>query len=359
MNKSQIAKTEILLDLIDDVGKKDLAASFIYNEVGPYSEYLASVNRKLAACKKPSPLIKNSFFSRTRNILAKGHKTEQLLSDRIVAKKIKRIFRDLVGAYLFKSRISKRGFSKPLGYPGDYRVIEWVYDNKPISRGLGHCMDAYMLNDEYVRAVRDRKDTMKDALKRFLEKRSDTKELSILSLACGSSREIRELLKDDVTANGVTITLADQEGKALDYSRDKIKKLNISGGKIRTHYLKGDIISMISEKTDSPEGKVRSKKQDLVYSIGLVDYMPDSYFEKFINFYFSVLKNKGEFIFAHKNVIDHPSLASDWICDWNFIPRSKSRVLGIVKKALKGYRYGMKVKDIGSGCMYFVTLVKK
>ena len=71
----------------------------------------------------------------------------------------------------------------PRGYPGDYKIIEGLYKNIEMSRGIGRYLDRYFLSIITLAvAVKGRKDTLSKLLEADLRERKEPK---ILDIACG------------------------------------------------------------------------------------------------------------------------------------------------------------------------------
>ena len=100
------------------------------------------------------------------------------------------------------------------------------------------------------------------------------------------------------------------------------------------------------------------KKQDLIYSIGLADYIPDLIFGGIVKFCFSFLKKNGSLVIAHKNVKTHKSLASDWFCNWHFYPRSEEDVEKIIVEHLKGDKFTLKIDREKTEHIFFLSIHK-
>jgi len=98
-------------------------------------------------------------------------------------------------------------------------------------------------------------------------------------------------------------------------------------------------------------------KKDLIYSIGLADYLPDRILKKLVLFCFNSLKPAGKLIIAHKDSKAYKPLAPDWWCDWNFYHRSKDEVLALVNNC--GItNFTINVKNEPSNVVFFLTIEK-
>ncbi|MDD5504090.1 MAG: PilZ domain-containing protein [Candidatus Omnitrophica bacterium] len=289
----------------------------------------------------------------TDDIVEKGHNLENLLSNKKLIKKSKECFRALLGPWAYRGKILKRAYEKPRGYPGDYFTIELVYNNKAISENIGYCSDMYFLNNEYAAAVRNRKDKMKDMLEKYLLK-SRFNPTKILNIACGSCREIVEMLSTGFAPKNKTIfTLVDHDQEALDFSK---KVLSPYASKLLEHrYLNHNVLNYIK---DSQDYKKILGDYSLIYSIGLADYLPDRLLKLLISFWFDILQPNGTLILAHKDIIKYDPVAIDWWADWTFYPRHEEKLLNIIKEGIS-IDFDVQTERDKSGIILFVIITKR
>ncbi|MDD5610073.1 MAG: class I SAM-dependent methyltransferase [Candidatus Omnitrophica bacterium] len=280
-----------------------------------------------------------------------GDELEAFLNNKVIIKKIKKAFRELCGPWVYRSKIVKHAFDKPRGYPGDSKLIEIIYDNKPISENIGYCCDKYFLNNAYAIAVRNRKDRMRQLLADFINN-FPTDEIKILNIACGSCREIKELYSDRnfSTNKRVDFALVDQDSEALDFCRNSLKNY----AKVSFNFLQHNILEYI--KDNNKYSKILGK-QDMIYSIGLADYLPDRVLVSLFSFCYSLLKPKGQLIIAHKDISRYKPLPPDWACDWAFYPRNQNYLIKMItENSIKGF--DLKVERELSGSILFLILTK-
>ncbi|MCM8762985.1 MAG: PilZ domain-containing protein [Candidatus Omnitrophica bacterium] len=284
-------------------------------------------------------------------ILRKGDELEVYLNDKIVTKKIKRVFRELCGPWVYRSKIVKHAFEKPRGYPGDYQLLEIIYDDKPISDYIGYCYDRYFLNNAYAVGVRNRKDKMRDILNNFINS-SDDAVINILNVACGSCREIKELIIDKKLSSfkKINFNLVDQDEKALEFCKGFLKDNQTFSYKFLPHNIREYI-------KDSNKYRAILGKQNLIYSICLADYLPDRVLINLLLFCYSLLVPQGKLIIAHKDIKRYKPLAPDWACDWTFYPRDQEYLVRMINESgIKGF--DLKIERDFSGVILFLTLTK-
>ena len=65
--------------------------------------------------------------------------------------------RQAMQPWFSKSWFLNRALEKPRGYPGDFDILEGIYDNRVKSSGIGEVLDLYFLQKTIAQAVRNRK----------------------------------------------------------------------------------------------------------------------------------------------------------------------------------------------------------
>lgn len=330
----------------NDINK---VVGFFKNEVAVYLDFLKHIERKIKRNDFDPDEIQDALNNRTYWIVKRGYELERLIEHKPLVEEIKKSFRNLILNWMGESLILKRALMKPRGYPGDYQMLEYIYGNEPISEGIGYYFDRGFLSSDLCIAVRNRKDMMAKLIKDFLKERNKP-EINILNLACGSSREINEipeaLIDYDTNLN---IVFVDHDELALDYSNSKLKGKK----RLKATFVKEDIISIVrSGKKDL------FKEKDLIYSIGLIDYLPDRVLKKFVNLCYGGLNPGGRLILSHKDQNEYIPMREDWLTDWKFIPRNEGKLLDIVTNA-GIQRSGIKIIREDSRIVFFLIIDKK
>jgi hypothetical protein len=314
-------QTERLLSEIKDTEIKKMVSNFFLKDLLEYINEVIKLIPYFSREDKYSGDLEKRLEQLNTRFLLKGYCLEELLADKKNMQKVKDTFRELVGAWIYKSVIMKRAFEKPRGYPGDYRMLETIYDNKPISKNIGVYFDNYFLKNPYAVAVRIRKDRLREMLINFLSE-TDLNKVSILNIACGSCREIRELLPSLETKSFITFNCLDWDEEALKFSQDTL--LPIKPKNVELKFINEDVMKLIKNESTA----LSLGKQDLIYSIGLIDYLPDRVLKKLIYALYQLLQKRGRLILTHKNrEKTFPPIPPDWFCDWKFVSRDKEETM--------------------------------
>lgn len=229
-------------------------------------------------------------------------------------------FRAVRPEHAYASRIVHQGLVKPRGYPGDFEMMNHVYGERLCSpTAMGRYWDHYFLQNAYAEAVRGRKDQMVRLLRQAVAGFQGPA-LRILNLPCGPARDVQELvqLADLRRDLPVEILCVDQDLEALAYAVGAVRG---APPNVRVGFQQGDILGYVRR----PERHAAALGRfDLVYSIGLADYLPDKLLAKMIRFTWDLLRDGGRLTYAFKIHDRDPAapLPPKWFCDWQFVPRS-------------------------------------
>lgn len=285
-------------------------------------------------------------------ILLKGYCLELLLSESDVVGKVKESFRNLTGVWIYKSAIVKRAFQKPEGYPEDYRMLDLIYENKPVSKNIGLYFDNIFLKSPYSVSIRNRKNHLCGKIIDFVNNNTQNS-LNMLSLCSGTGRELADAAPLLNSLKKANITFVETDPKALEFSRDflnKVSRKNISFDfKLESVFgiLEGE---NLFNKYD---------KQDLIYTLGIIDYISNRAARKIINILYNLLAKGGKLILTHRNRDKtFPPLPVDWLCDWKVIARNKDEMAQLFYQAgIDGF--DLDVESDNFGYIYYFILTRR
>lgn len=198
-------------------------------------------------------------------------------------------------------------FSKPYGYPGDYMVLEYCYENQEASQStaLGKLLDRWLLESQLASGVRERKDMLMAFIERManVHHQANGTALNVLSLASGSAREIRE--QSPEVLEKLSVMLVDQDLRSLSYAQ---QHLPASVTTWQTNALR-------LRPSDFP------CRYDLVYSFGFFDYLRDDVILHCLKLCREVLAPNGSILFPLKMNSKYRHWLYDVLLDWRFVKR--------------------------------------
>jgi len=241
-------------------------------------------------------------------------------------KKLKKFFIKRFRKIFMRGTYGPWSITKPLGYPGDYKIIDDIYRNVPSTSGFDRLFDNYFMMSTICKAVRNRKEDFKYLILDFIKNRRN-QPVRIMDLACGSCRDVKEMLESDtLICKNVIFDCYDREKRALEYAK------GLLNGFTNVNLIQKDILEMCTAKEIEFNIKER---YDFIYSTGFFDYLGHRTCVKLIKNLKCIL-NKAGFL-AISNVRDKYSNPSvhymEWAGDWNLVYRDDGEFKRIFLKA--------------------------
>jgi extracellular factor (EF) 3-hydroxypalmitic acid methyl ester biosynthesis protein len=217
--------------------------------------------------------------------------------------------------YVLSTETADRFYSKPRGYAGDYLAIDGLYRNEPGGKGrLGPVVDRMFLQTPPAVAVRNRRKLLADEIVRTVQE-SKAHPVNVLCLASGPASEIFDAFSRIEEKNRLHVTLLDIDIQALAYVDGLRRKRRLTG---QITLRNENLIALILGRV-----KLELPPQDLVYSIGLIDYLNDKLVEKTLNYAHSVLAPGGRVILGNFHPRNPAKEFMDYVFDWKLIHRSE------------------------------------
>lgn len=243
------------------------------------------------------------------------------------ARKETKLFTELVITPEFlDGPIWKRSYEKPLGYPGDFEVMNYVY----AWRRQGATPYAKLLHRvglDGMECIANRMVMMQQTIAKIVaDKRGP---VHITNLACGPAQEIVNFLRLGAIPQAAHITLIDQDHQALAqaYERTYPETLRLAGQATVNclHASFGQLIrgGRLLEKIPS---------QDLIYAVGLVDYLGPRQTRALINGLYQQLAPGGLLVIG--NVKEGPTSLlwpAEFLSDWSLIYRTEAETYDLAR----------------------------
>jgi extracellular factor (EF) 3-hydroxypalmitic acid methyl ester biosynthesis protein len=238
-----------------------------------------------------------------------------------------------VGAHVFREtfpwlmlgRLNDRSFAKPRGYAGDYATIEMMYQNQPAGDGrLGRFIDAWCLEQKCVLAVKNRRRLLAEAILRELEKWQKPTPMPVTSMGSGPAREIFDVLRVPHKPN-LHATLIDIDPEALrSVSRTAEKE-----GLTAYFTLAKDNLVRLAKGN----GNTKISPQQLMYSVGLIDYLQDQFVVALLDWTYDQLLPGGTVILGNFDSTNPDKPYMDYIVEWVLIHRSREDMENLFRQS--------------------------
>ncbi|MCB9062543.1 MAG: class I SAM-dependent methyltransferase [Halobacteriovoraceae bacterium] len=232
-------------------------------------------------------------------------------------------FRQELKDILYLSPFAHRSYYKPLGYAGDFEMMNILYRNEAVGPNLfGKALNQYFVNHSNAKAVRNRSQYLKKFLTSAIEKRKNQNRITILCVASGPAREIRLLLESlpKELSKKLEVNLLDQDLISLKYAqRENNNFLKETNHQTKFFYHNLTIKNIIIDGL--------SDSYDIIYSAGLFDYFTDAVAKKAASQMYKALNPNGTLNIGNFCIRGSSAIQMIYVLDWNLIYRNEKQLI--------------------------------
>lgn len=224
--------------------------------------------------------------------------------------------------------IWRRSYEKPLGYPGDYQVMQYVYSWQDEGDTLYGKM-VHRLGLNALECVAARMSMIQQIIGQEMLNIPGSGQINITNLACGAAQETVNYLSQGHLLRPVRFTLIDQDKDALSFAYEQTFPHAIRhNGQVRLHCLHCSFTDLMNGgplANDLPP-------QHLIYSVGLFDYLKARRAESLIQSLYSDLKPGGLLVIGNLKLGPKAGRwAAEMICDWTMFYRTEQEMRDLAK----------------------------
>jgi len=220
-----------------------------------------------------------------------------------------------------------RTYTKPLGYAGDYEMVNMILRD-PIE---GASLFAKLLNLHFLRlpageAHRNRITYLTDKL------RSETRRCiqegrpaRIFNLGCGPAREVQNFLNQDDLCDRAHLSL-------LDFNEETIQATGQNLASLRSHLGRRTLIRMLQRSVHQilregphPPGE-DAGPYDFIYCAGLFDYLSDRICKRLVEIFYSLLAPGGLLVVTNVEAANPSRHMMEYLMEWHLIYRTGAQL---------------------------------
>ncbi|HEY5914419.1 MAG TPA: class I SAM-dependent methyltransferase [Verrucomicrobiae bacterium] len=285
----------------------------------PSGERLESERQLVQELAGPIIGTMDSFVERFESIVATLHSDLQLVHRAYLRRQLHPL--------LLSSPFAYRCFHKPLGYAGDYEVVNMML--RPPYEGstlFSQLMNVWLLDQAPVQAHRHRIDWLTRRLQdEALRLRPHGRRGRICSLGCGPAIEVQRFLQAQPREEALEFFLFDFNEETLAYARRALDLIrNARGWAVPVQLVKRSVQQLIKDSA----GVARHSPDDtydFIYCAGLFDYLSDAVCRRLMSIFYERLSPGG--LLLATNATDalnqtRPFRRSmEYILDWYLIYR--------------------------------------
>jgi extracellular factor (EF) 3-hydroxypalmitic acid methyl ester biosynthesis protein len=235
------------------------------------------------------------------------------------------------------SPFGQRTFYKPMGYAGDYEMMNMIHRNRPEGGTLYEKLIHLLLVSQWpAQSVRNRIAHLKTHLwKEVARVARSGRRARILNIGCGPAREVQDFVRETPLANEADFVLLDFNEETLGYVRDQInqarnqfsQQTRIETRRVSVHHLLRQ--NAHQEHFGSGPGF------DLIYCGGLFDYLSEPTCQSLVHLFYDWLQPGGMVIVANMNDSKPFRNFIEFVLDWQLIYRDSRKMRALAPERVR------------------------
>lgn len=225
-----------------------------------------------------------------------------------------------------------RAYTKPLGYAGDYQIVNMMLDNQRAGPNtFAQVINALYLESGAAAAHRNRITLLVEMLLDKLEAaESAGVPLRVLNVGCGPAQELQRLFRNHALAERGEFELMDFNAETLEYTQQQLDTACRDGGRHpEVKYLHRSVHELLKQSVRrKPSGE--EPQYDVVYCAGLFDYLSDKVCSRLLTLFYRWVAPGGSVVVTNVHP-DNPNRGfMEHIGEWYLIYRDQPHMAALV-----------------------------
>lgn len=225
-----------------------------------------------------------------------------------------------------------RTYTKPLGYAGDYEMMNMTHREVPEGKGAY----AKLVNAAYIRlpiaaCVRNRVRSLQGYLDAGLARAfRASRPFRAMSVGCGPAVEVQRFIRSNSLAAQAEFHLLDFNAETLDYARSMIESASRDTGRQpKVSYVHDSVHSLLKSATSMSRDDLTGHF-DFVYCAGLFDYLSDRVCARLLRLFFSWLMPGGTLLVTNMHECTLNRYVLEHLADWYLIYRNEEQMMELI-----------------------------
>jgi extracellular factor (EF) 3-hydroxypalmitic acid methyl ester biosynthesis protein len=224
-----------------------------------------------------------------------------------------------------------RTFHKPLGYAGDYEMVNMMASD-PYQGGsmFAKVLNSFFLSTPPVVAHRNRIERLTQLLSAETERaKRANRRAKIFNMGCGPGLEIQAFIKQSSPMLEADFTLLDFNDETISHTQQTLNSLQSRyQQRMQVQMMKRSVHQLLKEYT-KPVPSFGRGSYDIVYCAGLFDYLSNPVCKKLMQIFYD-LAAPGGLVVATNVATYNPSRGwMELVVDWHLFHRDSAEVAAL------------------------------
>lgn len=239
---------------------------------------------------------------------------------------------------LLRAPFVYRTFAKPLGYAGDYEMVNQILaDPRQGNSTYFQIINAFFLKSAVAEAHRNRINILVEYLGRAAAvARKEGRQVRILNVGCGPAIEIQRFVEQDPNPESLAFTLLDFSEPTLSYTRECIANVcERTGKKVDVEFVNESVHHLLKRATRRDDG-LDNGVFDFVYCAGLFDYLSDKVCARLLQYFVNRTRPGGSVMVTNVHSSNPQKRVMEHLLEWHLIYRDEAGLEAVLPELREG-----------------------
>ncbi|MCS7090946.1 MAG: class I SAM-dependent methyltransferase [Verrucomicrobiota bacterium] len=232
------------------------------------------------------------------------------------------------------SPFAYRTFHKPLGYAGDYEMVNMIVRNGWEGNSLyAMVVNKWFLVQPPAEAHRNRIDFL---ARRLVEEAvriaPESRRLKVLNLACGPAQELQKLLISSALSDVLDVLAVDFDAETLGYLQKRLKELMWRHNRSTSITLKQTSVFHLLKESERGKNTLPGAPFDMAYCAGLFDYLSDAVCRSLLRYMYEQLRPGGLLLATNVHPCNPLRNGMEHLLDWHLIHRTGEEMAALARE---------------------------
>jgi extracellular factor (EF) 3-hydroxypalmitic acid methyl ester biosynthesis protein len=248
---------------------------------------------------------------------------------------------------LLCSPFAYRTYQKPLGYAGDYEMVNMILrDPLEGSSLFSKVVNSWFLSQRPAEAHRNRISYLTKIIARESRRMVRNGQAArIFNLGCGPAGEVQNFLSQDEVCNYTSFVLLDFNDETLQHTRKILEDLKSKYDReTKIEVVKKSVHQVLRE--ESKPG-AQQPGYDLVYCAGVFDYLSDRICKRLMDIFYYMLEPGGLFVATNIDASNPSRYGMEYLLDWHLIHRNSEQLYALIPERAQPENAQVKSDETG------------
>lgn len=226
---------------------------------------------------------------------------------------------------IMRSPFVHRAYTKPLGYAGDYEMVNMML--RPQREGptlFSQVVNSANLQTGPAEAHRNRIEILLDRLKKTAQRTKQNEPIRILDIGCGPALEIQRFIREDDSSGSCSITLLDFSQETISHTKSKITDAIKESGRLPSIEFIEESVHNLLKYARLRQSPFQDNRFDFVYCAGLFDYLSDKVCSRLIKLFHQWTKPGGLVLLTNVHPSNTALYWMEHVLEWHLIYRDEN-----------------------------------